>query len=451
MNHPIGCGIDFGTTNSSIAVAYDDETVEVVAVERTLPREILPSLVFLHRSGTRLAGEAAVERFLVTGGRRTSCQDCALVAADVDGRLASDCQQFREAGRCLDGRLIAGIKSELANLGFTSTHSWARDFTMEDLVEVVIRTLKDRAERHVGESLHRVVIGRPVAFPGTGDSEADTQDEVAEERLTEAARRAGFSAVSVYPEPLAALVDEPDEPGVMASVDFGGGTFDIAIVRIGRDGVGEVESIKGASVGGQDLDAALFTLKVEAAIGLNDTVVADGKERFVPAEIRKRMQTLAGLRSLLNDPQVPFTLASLRRDGLDTSRIEAILFGGYAYDLYRTIEEAKIALSREQVVSIRFRRPGLVLDERVTRVEFESAIRPCLETVDRQIGEAIAEAEIAPEDVTSVVRTGGSAQLPAFADLLRRRFPNAELRRRPVFTSVARGLAVVAGEEAMDG
>ena len=90
---PIAYGIDFGTTNSSIAVAYP-ERVEVVPVEAGGMPEILPSIVYLHRDKNRAAGQEAVEQFLVTGSHKTRCSRCDLVKSD-GGRGASDCQQYR--------------------------------------------------------------------------------------------------------------------------------------------------------------------------------------------------------------------------------------------------------------------------------------------------------------------------------------------------------------------
>ncbi len=455
MKRAIGCGIDFGTTNSSIAVAYDDGTTDVVAVASSEPRELQPSLVFLHRSGTELSGEAAIERYLITGGRRTHCTGCDLVTADVDGRLFSECGQFRPGGACMDARLIAGIKSELSSTVVGSTHSWARDFTFEHIVSVVLRDLKRRAERHVGESLTHATVGRPIAFPGVGGPQGSWQDQLAEERLIGAARAAGFEHIDVYEEPLAAIAYQPNEPGVMVSLDFGGGTFDASIVEVHADGSVEHLASQGAAIGGQDFDAALFEIAVEEALGLRDSVEIDGREVFIPAEIRTTMRTLAGVRVLLNDPQVLFTLRDRSQRGLDTSRIEAVLYAGFAYEFYRAVEEAKIELSSRPVARIRFVRPGLVIDEQVTRSQFERAIARQLERIAHQIDLALQQAGKCAEEVGTVVVTGGSGQVPAFMDLVRQFFPDAQLRTDDTFTSVARGLAVIdAGrvdaEEALD-
>jgi len=117
----IGCGIDFGTSNSAIAVAWPDR-VEIVAAEPSAP--VLPSIVYLHRAGDRGAGEEAVERFFATGHVPTSCGHCALAPYGI-----SECLQFRRDGGCNDARLLSGLKHDLAKSGFTGTNSWCTDFS----------------------------------------------------------------------------------------------------------------------------------------------------------------------------------------------------------------------------------------------------------------------------------------------------------------------------------
>src|SRR4051794_40725520 len=101
MSEPIGYGIDFGTTNSAIAVAYTDH-IEVLALEDLAPRTQLPSIVYLHRDGVSAAGSQAVQGYLVNGSRKTTCSACSLVDHQM---MASDCRMYRRGGRCIDARI----------------------------------------------------------------------------------------------------------------------------------------------------------------------------------------------------------------------------------------------------------------------------------------------------------------------------------------------------------
>src|SRR5207244_2865911 len=114
-----GYGIDFGTSNSSVSIAYADR-VEVLTLAGSASRT-LPSFVYLHRAGRRAAGDEAVKRFLVSGHEKTDCWNCRLAPYGWD----TDCRQYRKGGGCNDARLLSGAKHELAKLSFACTHPGA--------------------------------------------------------------------------------------------------------------------------------------------------------------------------------------------------------------------------------------------------------------------------------------------------------------------------------------
>ena len=139
---PIAYGIDFGTSNSAIAVAYRRGNphavrVEVVPAESGLAGLTLASVAYLHRDGDRQAGEAAIARYLVQGHLRHTCLHCPLVRYGAE----TECKQATRNGGCQDTRLVTGVKRDLARTDFTATHSWAQDFELTELVSIVIERL----------------------------------------------------------------------------------------------------------------------------------------------------------------------------------------------------------------------------------------------------------------------------------------------------------------------
>ena len=431
VSSAVGYGIDFGTSNSSISIAYDDGQVEVLRVGAGDMPDSLPSISYLHRDGNRLAGEDAVNEYLITGPNRTACDRCSLVRDDVGGRY-SDCRQFDPGGFCSDSRLMYGLKSELANDLFKSTHSWAVDFEMRDLVSIVLGDLKARADAHVDADIDKAVIGMPVAFVGTERGDFGALQELGESRLVESAYSAGFDEVDLLPEPAAAILDQPLEPGISMALDFGGGTFDVAVIEMPDVGGGaEVIGLQGAAVGGTEFDGLLFDYAVASEIGV---------DQRIPAAYRKSLRTLMGVRALLSDKSLRGVLGRARQDGTDTEAIEEILFGGHAFAFYKAIESAKVALSESEQTRIEFTRPGVRVDCSIERSEFESLIEPHIAAVQRAIGNALEEAEVSAGEVHTVVRTGGSSKIPKFLDLIGDIFPRAEMRELPVFTAVAQGL-----------
>ncbi len=440
-NEPVAYGIDFGTTNSSIAVAYRDR-IEIVPVETGGMPEILPSIIYLNRDGNRAAGQEAVEQFLVTGSMKTRCGRCDLVQS-VLGHRESNCRQYRAGGGCHDARLVSGIKSDLSETDFVSTHSWAVDFTLTDLVAVIMRRLKTAADRASGANVRRVVLGHPVVFAGAEGPHYRERQDIAEQRLQDAAYTAGFEEVVLLDEPAAAVIDEDLREGVALAADFGGGTFDVAVIRFAPDG-GDVIALTGVEVGGEQFDRLLFRAKVAPALHLDDVYeLRSGAHRNLPNLMRNRLSTLSGLKNLLSDPYTASTLSEFRaaKNGDRLAAVDSILYSGYAYQFYRAIEQAKITLSSALTAVIDFHRPGIDLSIPVLRDDFEELIAKPMHDVRTEIIEALKQAGIGPEDVNLVLRTGGSSSIPAFVRILEEIFDPSVIQERPVYTTVVHGLA----------
>ena len=417
MPTALGCGIDFGTSNSALAVAWPDR-VQVVAVEPAAP--VQPSFVYLHRAGHRQAGLAAVERFFATGHRRTSCGQCSLAPYGV-----SECRQFRRDGGCNDARLLSGLKHDLARAGFTGTNSWCTDFSAATLVATVLRRLRESAEAATGGRLRRAVLGHPVVFSGEDGPAAHA---LALARLREAAAEAGFEEVEFLSEPEAALRSGASGGAVTLAADFGGGTFDAAVLD--RDG--RVAGLRGVAVGGERLDQVLFETRVGPELGLD----------ALPNWLFNEMRSLSGVRLLLTDPGLP---GLLERYGGEPARLaRAILFEGHALGFYRAVEEAKIQLSGAEHARVRF--APLAVDVALSRAHFEAHIRPELESAGTAMEDALRDAGLTAGQVEVVVSTGGTSLVPAFQELLARRFPGARRERRHAFTSVVEGLGEAARE-----
>ena len=419
---PVGYGIDFGTSNSAIAVAYADR-VDVVPLGSSLLAKTLPSFVYLHRGGKRAAGDEAVRTFLKSGHEKTDCWKCPLAPYGWD----TDCRQYRKGGGCNDARLLSGVKHELAKLGFAGTNSWATDFTVGSLVAVVMRRLKDEADKSVGEAARRVVVGHPVVFAGADPSDRAASDAEAFRRLERAALEAGFDEVAFLPEPTAAVIGEPSHHGVEIAVDFGGGTFDVAVMD-SRAGEPRIASTTGVAIGGEVLDGVLFETYIGPALGLD----------ALPSWLFNELRTASSVRLLMADPGIPAILA--RIGGKPAEVVHALLYEGHAYDFYKAIEAAKIALSSSDETELQFAPLNLRLP--VHRSAFEAMIRPELDIVRAAIERALDAAAIEPRDVDRVLLTGGSAYIPAFRADLAATFGEDRLEQRDAFTAVVHGLGV---------
>ncbi|HEY8864465.1 MAG TPA: Hsp70 family protein [Candidatus Dormibacteraeota bacterium] len=416
---PVGYGIDFGTSNSAVSIAYEDR-VEVVPIGQA---RTLPSFIYLHRAGRRAAGDEAVKTFLKSGHEKTDCWKCPLAPYGWD----TDCRQYRKGGGCSDARLLAGVKHELAKLGFAGTNSWATDFTVGGLISVVLKRLKNEADRAAGQSATSVVLGHPVVFAGADPDNRAASDAEAFRRLEQAAHEASFTQVAFLPEPTAAVIGTPVRHGIEVAVDFGGGTFDVAVMD-SRGGDPRIAGLAGVAIGGEILDGVLFETSVGPALGLD----------ALPYWLFNELRTASSVRLLMADPGIPSILGRLGGPAADV--VHALLYEGHAYNFYKAIESAKIALSTDEVTELRFAPLGLQVTLR--RSAFESMIRSELDLVRQAIDRALKEAGVAPDEVERVLLTGGSAYIPAFRADLDGLFGAERLEQRDAFTAVVHGLGV---------
>ena len=419
---PVGYGIDFGTSNSAVSIAYADR-VEIVPLGPSRSSMTLPSFVYLHRGGRRATGDQAVRTFLMSGHEKTDCWKCPLAPYGWD----TDCRQYRKGGGCSDARLLSGVKHELAKLGFVGTNSWATDFSVGALVSVVLKRLKDEADAVAGTPTTSVVMGHPVVFAGADPDNRAAGDAEAFRRLEEAARNAGFEELAFLPEPTAAAIGEATHHGVEIAVDFGGGTFDVAVMD-SRDGDPRIAGLSGVAVGGEILDGVLFETSVGPALGLD----------VLPSWLFNELRTASSVRLLMADPGIPSILS--RIGGTEAGLVHALLYDGHAYDFYKAIESAKISLSSAEETEVNFRPLGLAVSLR--RSAFESMIRPELDLVRDAISRALKAAGVKPDDVGRVLLTGGSAYIPAFRKDLAEMFGPERLEQRDAFTAVVHGLGV---------
>lgn len=131
------------------------------------------------------------------------------------------------------GRLIQSLKTFLTSRSLRSTDVFGRHQTLEDLVARILRDLREKAEKQFGVRIKSAVAGRPVHFAGADKNE---DDSYAEERLKLAFQSAGFESVQFEIEPVAAAYyyeSTLDHDELILIGDFGGGTSDFSLIRVG--------------------------------------------------------------------------------------------------------------------------------------------------------------------------------------------------------------------------
>ena len=361
-------GIDLGTTNS--LVAYVKDGVPVVIRDRS-GDPLVPSVVSVDEAGTVYVGREAQRRLLVDAGRSVY---------SVKRFMGKGLDDVGGEARHFPFR-VAGESGGVVRIGLGE-----REFTPPEISAFILRELKHRAEAHfaaqgeVDPDVDRAVITVPAYF-----------NDAQRTATRDAGRIAGLEVLRIINEPTAASLAyglDKRHTGLIAVYDFGGGTFDISILRV-EDGVFQVLATNGDThLGGDDIDL-LLTSQVLADLG-----GAPGAEA-----------------------------------------VQAVR---------KAVIEAKWELSESEAAEIRVDLPGRAYRKLVTRAGFEALIRPIVDRTLDPCRRALADAGLEVSQIDEVVLVGGSTRVPLVRRLvgdLFGRAPHSELNPDEV---VALGAAVQA-------
>jgi hypothetical chaperone protein len=405
-------GIDFGTTNTAVGVAEGGE----VRLARLPGRggaaaSTWRTVLFFENDGPVRAGAGAVERFI-----------------ELEG----------------DGRLIQSIKSHLASASFSRTIIAGKAYTIEALIAEYLRALRRSSDVDLGA---RVVVGRPVRYWGARDGADEAR---AVERMRAALAAAGFEEVVFELEPVAAALryaSTLDHQELILVADFGGGTSDFSLARVGGGGGSVMLGTGGLGIGGDSFDARVIDARVSPELGLGTSYRDEmGALTPVPSALFGKLRRWHHL-SFLKEPATLRLLERIERGTTAPARIQRLLRlvrDELALPLHGAVERSKVELSTASAGRLRF--PDLDLDVALARADFDGWIGEELDAIDGTIERVLAGAGVAAGDVDAVFATGGSSLVPAVRERLAARFGADKLRGGEELTSVAWGLAARARE-----
>ena len=416
-------GLDFGTTNSAIAVATNDRQATLATfADATSFRSIL-YFPAKDRSAPRkvetFAGPEAINSYL---------------EADTKGRL------------------IVSIKSYLASPLFTSTTINGRHFTLEDLIAIILRRLRNAAIEQFGISASRVVLGRPVRFAGADNAK---DEQLALQRLKTAAELAGFQEISFELEPVAAAYQyetQLDHDELVLIGDFGGGTSDFTLARLGpgrkKAGHNPVLGTSGVAIAGDTFDSRIMMRLVAPKLGLGSHYVSLGKELPVPVWVYSQLSSWHHM-FLLKEPKTMAVLREVRNQAAEPEKVAAlvqIIAENLGYALYRAVEQTKVALTDKELADFIFTQSTVLLEDSLERWQFESWIQDDIQNIAACVRSLLDQCGVKPSDIDSIFLTGGSSFVPVVRRFFSRTFGADKLRSGEELTTVAKGLALRATE-----
>ncbi len=436
-------GMDFGTTNSGIA-AYDGREVAVLPLDPSAPNpRVARTAVYITNEQAVTIGRAAIDLYFAHNiGRPVKMQRVWVGEIEVIADLVyyvTDVYAWADA--LSPGRLFLSIKTGLRDKSYPGTVIGQFYYSLENLIALYLTVTRARAERLLGREIRQVVLGRPVHFADTPEG-----DRLAEARLLHAAFAAGYETVYLQYEPIAAAYSYElglSRPENALVFDFGGGTLDLTVMRLG-EGRPRVLATGGVPIAGDVFDQKLVRAKLPRHFGEGSLYGPRHKALTVPQWIYDTFadwQTIMQLQSAENKKVLREIAATAQR----RYQIEALLAltsSNYGLKMFDIVESAKRTLSDKRGAEILLQGPGFDVREFVTRGEFEGIIRGEARAIEHHLLETVRQSGLRPEQIDAVIRTGGSALIPAFHEMLGRHFGAARVRSIDTFSSVTAGLGV---------
>src|SRR3984885_8338919 len=238
-------GIDLGTTNSLVAIVENGTPRVIPGADGS---RLVPSVIYFDETGNVLVGNGAKEK-MVERPKNT--------IFSIKRFMGKGLEDVRDDLPMLPFEVSPGSENIIRIKIF------GRDYTPPELSAFVLRELKRNAEAALGEEIVSAVITVPAYF-----------NDAQRQATKDAGRIAGLDVLRIVNEPTAASLAyglQEKKQGIIAVYDFGGGTFDISILKL-SDGIFEVLSTSGDThLGGDDIDELLIRLVMKEIGGTPDS------------------------------------------------------------------------------------------------------------------------------------------------------------------------------------
>lgn len=413
-------GIDFGTTNSVVALAAADGSVTT----RSFPTK--QGAVDAYRSALMFWREGRPPQTKIVHVSGPDALDMAL-------------------GMTTEHRFLQSLKTHLSSRAFQETRLFGKLYQLEDLIGTFLSDLTAGLD---GVGAMPLVSGRPVVFAGERPDE-----ELAVGRLATSYAKGGMAKVDFAYEPLGAAywyARDLKTPQTMLVADFGGGTSDFSVMRFEPGGAGRLEAIPlshaGVGVAGDTFDYRIIEHAVSPRLGKGTQYRSFEKLLPIPAHYHAAFAQWHRL-SLMKSRETMAELKALIRDAVEPGKLEDLLTVieyDLGYELYRAVSAAKIALSGADETRFSFRQMDVAIEGTIKRAEFERWIAEDVGAIETALDKALTEAGIGGSEVEAVFMTGGTSHVPAVRALFDRRFGAERVHIGDAFRSVASGLALLA-------
>jgi hypothetical chaperone protein len=404
------CGIDFGTSNSTVGWVRPGHPIMLALEDGKMT---LPSVVFFNAEDeTTSYGRAALAEYLA------GCE----------------------------GRLMRSLKSLLGtSLMEGQTEVGGRALPFRLLLSQFIGELKRRAESAAGRHFDHAVLGRPVHF--IDDDRA--ADQLAQDTLAGIARDAGFRDIVFQYEPIAAAFEyeaQIQREELVLIADIGGGTSDFTLVRLGparaarSERADDILATGGVHIGGTDFDKYLSLSSVMPLLGYGSQFLSGAE---VPSSYYFNLATWHTINQAYTR-KMQAQLTEMIRDAREPAKLERLrhlIEERAGHWLALQVEEAKIVLSGADAVQLELDRlvPPAMLD--IERAQFDAAVDHLVANVGATVSQLLVDAGVQPGQVDTVFFTGGSSGVRLLRERIAALVPGARRVEGDLFGSIGAGLA----------
>ncbi|MES2266982.1 MAG: Hsp70 family protein [Bacteroidota bacterium] len=408
-------GIDFGTTNSALAI-YDEELKEISDTV------IIPSLIYfyhqpnLQREKNYVVGEEAITAYLNDG---------------------------------MKGRFIKSVKQILSKSSFTETRIHNKRYNASDLVAIILKELKERADKLTGQDCQKAVIGRPVFF----DDDDVQKDTLAQTRLNKAAEIAGFTNVRFQFEPIGAAFAYEKTLAKKENVlvaDLGGGTTDFTYLVLdpdkaeSKDRKEDMMATGGIYIGGDSFDSAFMWDKGTPYFGKNTRYEATpGKVLTVPKSLFANICSWEQM-NFFNGPRIKKDIEDyyyFSGNDRQFKNLITLIDHNLGYSVFQAIEQTKITLTNNDSAVFNYHNMGIDINEKIPLTVYENIIAKDVNRIENYLDGFLLQNSIDPNSIDSLFLTGGTSMVASIQKLFKQRFPHVNLNSGDNFKSVAKGLA----------
>ena len=407
--------IDFGTSHSLIGALHQNQRIEALPIEPSQPDPtLMRSLLYFPHADECYYGSNALIKYV-----------------ELE----------------MEGRLFRSFKSHLPNKNYIGTVIDNRILTLETMIGLFLLELKKRAEKQLGTTITKAVIGRPARY-----SMDVMADEFAIYRMKKAAEFAGFSEVKFVPEPLAAALDFKrqikDEKLILIG-DFGGGTSDFTIMKVTQNEFkkDDVLAVEGCPLAGDALDSLFMQNRLNCNFGANVKYRMPLSENVLkmPTAVIDRLNKPSQIVHLKEKETYEFIkevkrCALTQEDKTKIDRLFILIEDQQIFSFFEEIEKTKKTLSTKPTAKFDFQYPDLETVDIFSTTELQNWAYSFKKNIFESLDQCFLQAQVHHSQIDHIFLTGGTAHVPFIQEEFISRFGSEKLQSKNFFHSILSGL-----------